>query len=141
MSRGFGGLWMTMVSGGLLLAVSPAVTGAQVRYPLPGEQGSSNIQILAHLPGAAADIELEQDMDRPYVYMSRWRSTGFDIISVEDPDNPEKIYTWRIENEELHQGSALDGKYFKLDGRYYYIQSFQFRAGGRTTTSVPSSST
>ena len=130
MSRGFEGLWMTMVSGGLLLAVSPAATGAQVRYPLPGEQGSSNIQILAHLPGAAADIELEQDMDRPYVYMSRWRSTGFDIISVEDPDNPEKIYTWRIENEELHQGSALDGKYFKLDQRYYYIQSFQFRAGG-----------
>ena len=123
--------WQTFVLfGGLLVMASPSSIRAQDYYPAPGEQGSSNIEILAHLPGLATDIEIEQDMARPYVYVSRGGTASFDIISVEDPDNPEKIYTWQIENPELHQGSALDGKYFKLDGRYYYVQSVQFRQSG-----------
>ncbi len=134
--------WQTFVLfGGLSVMASPSSIRAQDYYPAPGEQGSSNIEILAHLPGRATDIEIEQDMDRPYVYVSRGGTASFDIISVEDPDNPEKIYTWQIENPELHQGSALDGKYFKLDGRYYYVQSFQFRQSGPDYDLGPSSST
>ena len=79
-----------------------------------------------------ADIEMEQDMDRPYVYVSsRFAPSGFSIISIEDPENAEVIYKWVVDNPMLHQGSgALDGKYFESGGRYYYIQSYQFRAGG-----------
>ena len=118
----------------------------------PGEQGSRNVHVLSHVPlGGArplagqtdlfgvdaygrrtADIELEQDMDRPYVYVSsRFAPSGFSIISIEDPENAEVIYKWVVDNPMLHQGSgALDGKYFKSGGRYYYIQSFQFSGGG-----------
>ena len=79
-----------------------------------------------------ADVEIEQEESRPFVYVSkRFDPTGFDVISVADPDNAEVIYRWRIENSELHQGSgALDGRYFKHDGRYYYVQSVQFGQGG-----------
>ena len=121
--------WTILAVGGLLTSFHPAIAHGQVT-PMPGEQGSSNIEILAHVPGRATDIEMEQDMDRPYVYLSRGGEASFDIFSFEDPNKPEKIYTWQIENPELHQGSALDGKYFKSDGRYYYVQSFQFRQSG-----------
>ena len=130
MSKGWR-LWETAVLfWGLLATVTPLSVQAQQYAPAPGEQGSSNIEIMAHVPGRATDIEMEQDMDRPYVYLSRGGEASFDIYSFEDPDNPEKIYTWQIENPSLHQGSALDGKYFKSKGRYYYVQSFQFRQSG-----------
>ena len=102
----------------------------------PGAQGTSNIHVLSHVPLGGflhvADVELEQEESRPFVYVSRrFDPTGFDIISVEDPDNAEVIYRWRIENSSLHRGSgALDGRYFKHEGRYYYVQSFQFQQGG-----------
>jgi len=52
-------------------------------------------------------------------------------VSVANPEKAEVIYRWRIEESELHQGSgALDGRYFKHGGRYYYVQSTQFRQGG-----------
>ncbi|MFV2008038.1 MAG: LVIVD repeat-containing protein [Longimicrobiales bacterium] len=102
----------------------------------PGERGTSNIQMLSHVPLGGflhvADVEIEQEESRPFVYVSRrFDPTGFDVISVADPDNAEVIYRWRIENSALHQGSgALDGRYFKHKGRYYYVQSTQFGQGG-----------
>lgn len=102
----------------------------------PGQRGSVNIEALGNMPLGGflhiADIEVEQEVARPYVYVSkRFHPTGMDILSIEDPGNPELIYSWRIENSELHQGSgALDSRYFKLDGRYYLVQSMQFRQGG-----------
>lgn len=117
----------------------------------PEEPGSRNVTQLSHIPlgGAAplspgytdgidglgrrtADIEIEQDMSRPYVYVSsRFSPSGFDIINVGDPENAQVIYSWTIPDPELHEGSgALDGKYFKLNARYYYVQSFQFGQGG-----------
>ncbi len=102
----------------------------------PGERGSSNIKMLSHVPLGGylhvADVEIEQEESRPFVYVSkRFDPTGFDVISVADPDNAEVIYRWRIENSALHQGSgALDGRYFKHEGRYYYVQSTQFGQGG-----------
>lgn len=102
----------------------------------PGERGTRNIEVLSHIPLGgflhSADIEIEQEMARPFVYVSkRFDPTGFDVVSVADPRKAEVIYSWRIENSALHEGSgALDGRYFKHGGRYYYVQSFQFRQGG-----------
>ncbi len=103
--------------------------------PPPGAQGSPNIRVLSHLPLGAqhsiADVEIEQELARPYAYVARrLDEIGFDVISLEDPDHAKVIHRWRIENQDLHQGGAMDGRYFKHDGRYYYVQSVQFRQGG-----------
>lgn len=103
--------------------------------PAPGERGSANITVLSHIPlgqaGSISDIEIEQDLARPYAYVARRvHEIGFDVISLADPDHAKVIHRWRIENPELHQGGAMDGRYFKHDGRYYYIQSVQLRQGG-----------
>jgi len=103
--------------------------------PPPGERGSPNIHVLSHIPlgqaQSVSDIEIEQDMDRPYAYGARRNGAiGFDVIDLSDPDHARLLHRWRIENADLHQGGAMDGRYFKHDGRYYYIQSFQLRQGG-----------
>ena len=100
---------------------------------------SANLQRLAHVPlteGPAfsrSDIEIEQELSRPYIYASRIMNPtfGFDIISIANPSNPQVIYEWRIEDAELHVGlGGMDPKYFKHDGRYYLVQSVQFAPGG-----------
>ncbi len=102
----------------------------------PGEQGSSNIRILSHvtLPGVrfkTADIEIEQELSRPYAYVAnRFKDAGFFIIDLKDPAKARILYRWIIENPDLHVGSGQDNKYVKLRGRYYDIQSFQFRSSG-----------
>jgi len=111
----------------------PAVAGAQARPP--GMEGSRNMEVLAHIPLGApmsvSDIELEQDMSRPFAYVGRMFVHGFDVIDLSKPEQAKVLYSWRIENAELHQGTGMmDGKYFKHDGRYYYVQSTQFGAGG-----------
>ncbi len=118
---------------GIVLAVPLAG-----QYP-PGKQGSSNIEILSHVPIGgpfhATDVEIEQEMSRPYVYASAFNPpAGFHIIDIKDPKRANVIYTWTIENPDLHVGyGAMDNKYFKLGGRYYDVQSFQFRAGSPDT--------
>ncbi len=122
----------TMSLLGVLTFLTPAETSAQYA---PGEQGSDNVHIVAHVPLAGAlqvaDIEVEQDLERPYAYVSR-RTTpaGFQVIDFSEPDKAEVIYEWFIENAELHRGDGLDGKYFKLNDRYYYAQSMMFRQAG-----------
>lgn len=123
---------------GLLLW--PALTLAQgLKHPShpppPGERGSENITVVAHLPlgvpGSVSDIELEQDPGRPYAYVARRvHEKGFDVIDLSNPSQAHVIHRWRIEEEDLHQGGAMDGRYFKHDGRYYYVQSVQFQQGG-----------
>ena len=103
--------------------------------PPPGKRGSTNITVVAHLPlgtpGSVSDIEVEQDEDRPFAYVARRvHEIGFDIIDLSDPFKARVIHRWRIENEDLHMGGAMDGRYFKHDGRYYYQQSVQFGQGG-----------
>ncbi len=115
-----------------LLAQSPGAA--------PKVGGSPNVQVLSHVPirgfMQVGDIELEQEISRPYAYLSRLRlltdEAGFTVIGLKDPRDPEMLYSWRIEDAELH-GSGLggtDGKYFKYGGRYYYVQSFQFGQSG-----------
>ncbi len=105
----------------------------------PEKPGSDNITIESHLPlGGAesvADIELEQEMSRPYAYVARahyleYLAMGMDIIDLSDPSRANVIYRWRIENEELHVGvGGLDIKYFKYGDHYYVVLSTQFRQG------------
>ncbi|MFQ5551543.1 MAG: hypothetical protein ACE5FJ_09945, partial [Gemmatimonadales bacterium] len=98
--------------------------------------GSENVELLNHLPLGGffrvTDVELEQDADRPYAYVSQARErAGFSIIDISDPENAHAIFRWTIENVDLHQGlGGMDGKYFKIDDRYYFAQSMQFGQGG-----------
>ena len=97
--------------------------------------GTENMTRLAHVennPGAwkAADIELEQDRDRPYVYVSGFVNYNFFIYDLTNPSASRELFQWTIEDPDLHRGiGAMDGKYFKTGGRYYYVQSFQFNPG------------
>ncbi len=137
-------------AGGAVVFALIAAGGVNAQHP-PGEQRSSNVTVLSHVPlgGAAplagdtkggvlglgrrtSDIEMEQELSRPYVYVDhRFPPSGFDIVDIRDPLHAKVIWRWVVENAELHQGSgALDNKYFKLKGRYYDIQSFQFQQGG-----------
>jgi len=121
----------------LMLGASfaPASAEGQSHPQPPGTRGSHNVEVVAHVPlgayGEVTDIEIEQELERPYAYVSRRYVHGFDIIDLRNLDEIELLYSWRIENSELHMGSGgMDGKYFKHDGRYYYIQSMQFSQGG-----------
>src|SRR4051812_5154185 len=107
-----------LVASMLALVAIPVAAQQYQPNPAPGEQKSSNIKLLGHLmphdasaPYNVSDIELEQDVSRPYVYLDRANeegvvnpTIGFDIISLKDPGRPQRIYSWRIENPELHRG-------------------------------------
>ena len=126
----------TILLTAMVVAGKPGMMAAQ--SPPPDgkiEQGSANIQLVSHVPLGRAfsvgDIEIEQELTRPYVYVSRWELGGVDILDISTPEKANIIYSWRIENAELHRGSGgTDGKYFKLNGRYYYVQALQFLQGG-----------
>ena len=103
-------------------------------------RGSDNMEVIGHLPLgprlSVSDMDLEQEVNRPYAYVSRMKYAeagprGTDIVDLSDPSNPEIIYRWRIENQDLHVGTgAMDVKHFKWADRYYVVQSLQFRSGG-----------
>lgn len=112
---------------------------AQVPWS-PLKPGSENIEVLGHQPLgprlSVSDLDLEQEIGRPFAYVGRMAygdvgPKGLDIISLADPANPEVLYEWRIENQDLHLGTgAMDVKHFKVNGRYYVVQSLQFGQGG-----------
>ena len=136
-------VWVAIVA--LCAVVLPAhgqnsagSTGNVVPRYTPGKQGSSNIHVVSHVPlgrlFTVGDIEMEQELSRPYVYVSRLSALpheiGFNVISLKDPNHATVIYDWRIENRELMRAyGALRGSYFKTKGRYYYAQSFQIYPG------------
>jgi len=112
-------------------AVRPVPLPAQ--YPA-GQHHSPNVHLVAHVPLTGdmkvSDIEVEQELSRPYSYVSRGPDPiGFDVISFKDPAKARRIYSWAIENPELHLGRGVNGKYFKHKGRYYYVQAVQIRPG------------
>ena len=125
----------------LLFMVASSAIAAQVASPQwgPLNRGSDNIEVVGHLPLGAhnnlADMDIEQEMHRPYAYVARARYDGLGpvgmvVVDISDPAKPTKITEWQIENQDLHIGGAMDVKYFKWDGRYYVVQSLQFRQGG-----------
>ena len=50
-------------------------TPAYAQYPAPGQNFSPNVHLVSHVPLAGAqkisDIEVEQELSRPYAYLSR----------------------------------------------------------------------
>ena len=117
-----------------LLAVGLTQTAA-AQFP-PGKQGSANVHVLSHIPLGrnltTADIAMEQELSRPYVYLARrFPPAGVDVVSIKDPTRASIIYSWRIENPDLHQGGgSLNPMYLKSKGRYYLTNAFQFGRGG-----------
>ncbi len=106
----------------------PSLAGAQ---SIAGKQGSANIKVVSHLPmGRVTDIEIEQELSRPYAYVSTGGSRGFAIVNLKNPDKAYVMYEWKIENNDLHQGSSLAPTYVKSKGRYYFFNGFQFGRGG-----------
>ena len=97
--------------------------------------GSLKVHALSHVrrhagKWKAADIEIEQDANRPYVYVCGFMNYDTQIYDISNTARPKLIYDWTIEHPELHRGiGAMDGKYFKINGKYYYAQSFQFMQG------------
>ncbi|MCH8991392.1 MAG: hypothetical protein IIA44_06520, partial [Acidobacteria bacterium] len=81
--------------------------------------GSENMEIMSHVPLGGffrvTDVEMEQEMSRPYVYVAQSRErAGFSIVDVSDPEHARVIYRWVIEDVDLHQGlGGMDAKYFK----------------------------
>ena len=124
-----------IVAAGLLFALP---LQSQNRTYAP-ETGSSNIRVLAHIPlgwqFTIADIEIEQELSRPYAYVQRdFGPAGFDVINLKDPSKARIMYSWTIEKPDLHTGrGGSDGHYFKHQGRYYYVQSFHFSNAGPDT--------
>src|SRR6185436_18095296 len=120
----------------LLAQVAPGVPTAVISGVKVG--GSANVRVLSHIPMGGlekvADLDIEQELSRPYVYVSQLRElAGFQVVSLKDMSNIRTIYRWRIENIELHRGNlgwgGKIGKYVKLKNRYYYVQSFEFGSG------------
>ncbi len=114
----------------LVLLAGPASSmRAQGARSVAGTQRSANIHVVAHVPvGRATDIEIEQELSRPYSYIAG--GSGFNVINLKDPAKASVLWTFAIENPEIHQGGALDNKYVKIRNRYYDVQSFQFRTDG-----------
>ncbi|MSR07057.1 MAG: hypothetical protein EXR93_08340 [Gemmatimonadetes bacterium] len=115
-------------------AAGPALAQRGGEHPAPGMAGSRNMKVLAHIPLGgpfyANDIKVEQELSRPYAYVSGRSHFGYYIIDLKDPGKARLLYSWRIENPELHRGRALSAMHLKTNGRYYLTQSFQFQAGG-----------
>ena len=104
------------------------------------KRGSDNIEVVSHIPLghklSVSDIEISQEMDRPYAFVGRMvygheGEKGIDIVDLSDERRPEVIHRWRIENQDLHLGTGgMDVKYFRWNDRWYVVQSLQFRQGG-----------
>ncbi len=132
--------WLRLLA--VLAAVQVPAHQALAQSPLPGTKvgGTPNVKVVSHIPirgfMQTVDIEIEQEMSRPFVYLSRSRlltnEAGFTVVSIEDPENAEMIYSWRLENAELSdQGlGGVGAKYFKVNGRYYLVNGFQFGQSG-----------
>ena len=94
-----------------------------------GKQSSRNIHVVGQVPGRLTDIKIEQELSRPYAYVGTGSHHGFHIFDLRSPTQPERIYTWQLEDWELHVGNSLEPMYLKSHGRYYFAQSFQYRDG------------
>ena len=118
-----------------LVALVMFLASPMVAQHPPGRQSSPNVHVLSHIPTGGpftgSDIELEQEVSRPYAYVSTMTDMGLNIVSVANPSEAKVIWRWQIENAELHQGpGTLDNKYFKVNDRYYDVQSVQFGRSG-----------
>ena len=128
----------TFTSTAALVWLLAGAASSSAQHP-PGEQGSTNVHIVAHLPlggpFTVSDVEIEQELSRPFAYVARMHGSshvaGVTVLDLKDPERASSLYSWTIEEPELHRGmGGMDNKYFKLNGRYYDVQSFQWMQGG-----------
>ena len=120
-------LALAVVGVAVLPMVHPTLLGQGVALWTPEKPGSDNIQVLGHIPLgprlSVADMDLEQELSRPYAYVARMvygdaGDKGTDVIDISDPSKPKVIYKWRIEDQDLHLGNGgMDVKHFKWNGR------------------------
>src|SRR5665647_1619957 len=79
------GSWACVAA--LAIAV-PGSALAQARHPTPGQPGTANVHMVAHIPLGGylhvADIDIEQELSRPYAYVSRaiYQPTGLSLIHI-----------------------------------------------------------
>ena len=129
-------MWSLAVAVAVLVPTAASGVMQQLQHLGQKTGHSPNVKVVAHLPlagwGNVTDLEIEQELARPYAYVGRrFDMNGFTVVSLKDPERAEVIYNWSIEDTDLHQGrGGMDGKYFKLQGRYYYVQAFQFGQSG-----------
>lgn len=65
-----------------------------------------NIRLLSHIPlgrsQTIAGLTMKQELDRPYVYVSRMQDpstpAGFSLINIRDPAHAKVIYAYHIAN-------------------------------------------
>jgi hypothetical protein len=103
------------------------------------KRGSDNITVLGHLPLggplSVTDLDIEQELSRPYAYVGRaavkdFGPKGMDVIDISDPTSPKLLLEWRLEDQDLHlTRGGMDVKTFKWNDRYYVVQSFEFASG------------
>ncbi|MEO7962434.1 MAG: hypothetical protein ABIT38_00835, partial [Gemmatimonadaceae bacterium] len=109
---------MTTVEGGwmrpifVVAAVFGLATAARAQDPgaplTPFEKksgGSEKMHMLSHVIGhdgawKAADVEIEQDRDRPYVYLCGFVNYDVQIFDISNTASPKKLFSWSIENPE-----------------------------------------
>ena len=84
---------------------------------------------LRHRPGAHTVSVGGPPRPRSRYVSRRLNPSGVQIIDLRDPTKANLLYTWWIDDPDLHRGGGMDNKYFKLRNRYYDVQSFQFQAG------------
>ena len=118
------------------VVVSPTRTAvAQSSDASKKTGGSQNVRLLGHLPFdgllSTAGVDMEQELSRPYVYVSGITDEpGFWVVSVADPAKPKVLYHWRFPLSPQDSGlGGENGRYFKLNGRYYYAKNVSFFKG------------
>src|SRR5213594_3358346 len=129
---------MVRIAGLALVAALAGSVALQAQEVIPGQKvgGSRNIKVLGHLnldsAYKTADITIEQELSRPYVYVAhRLIPSGIEIISIKDPGKPRLLWTSFVQNAELHKGAgSLNPMYLKSHGRYYLTNAYQFQQGG-----------
>ena len=91
-----------------LVALIVAPAAAQDTHWTTIKPGSDNMSVEGHIPLGAPlntmDMEVEQELSRPYAYVARGTVgsgsvRGTDIISIADPSNPKVLFAgeWKIQ--------------------------------------------
>ena len=115
-----------------------AAQGRSPDAPIAKTGGSPNVRLLGHLPMegyfSIGGVDIEQELARPYVYISGMNDkAGFTVVRVGDPSKPSVVYQWSFPRSERDSGLAGEnGRYFKLNGRYYYAKTVQFNVRSPT---------
>src|SRR6185295_15420073 len=100
----------TLVATTALLAATTLLVEAQSARNSFKIGGSTNVKVLSHIPIkgfiSVGDLEIEQELSRPYAYVGLARpvsgQAGFTVINLKDLEKSSVLYTWLIDNTELH---------------------------------------